>query len=65
MVFEPTVSNVVSPLGGESSEDEEPGFEVESAVSEEEYQGPEMEPYNPTKRFGELSFPHDRPDEAF
>ena len=46
MVFEPTVSNVVPPLGGESSEDEEPGFEVESAASEEEYQGPEMEPYN-------------------
>lgn len=39
MVFEPTVSNVVPPLGGESSEDEEPGFEVESAASEEEYQG--------------------------
>ena len=57
MVFEPTVSNVVSPLGGESSEDEEPGFEVESAVSEEEYQGPEMEPYNPTKDLENYRFP--------
>lgn len=57
MVFEPTVSNVVSPLGGESSEDEEPGFEVESAASEEEYQGPEMEPYNPTKDLENYRFP--------
>ena len=57
MVFEPTVSNVVPPLGGESSEDEEPGFEVESAVSEEEYQGPEMEPYNPTKDLENYRFP--------
>ena len=57
MVFEPTVSNVVPPLGGESSEDEEPGFEVESAASEEEYQGPEMEPYNPTKDLENYRFP--------
>ena len=57
MVFEPTVSNVVPPLGGEPSEDEEPGFEVESAASEEEYQGPEMEPYNPTKDLENYRFP--------
>ncbi|WP_304590761.1 DNA translocase FtsK 4TM domain-containing protein, partial [Bacteroides acidifaciens] len=52
MVFEPAASNsVVSlpkvSLPKEPAEDEEPGFEVESAVSEEEYQGPEVEPYNP------------------
>lgn len=44
-------------LWGESSEDEEPGFEVESAASEEEYQGPEMEPYNPTKDLENYRFP--------
>ena len=31
--------------------------EVESAVSEEEYQGPEMEPYNPTKDLENYRFP--------
>jgi len=62
MVFEPATSNsVVSlpkvSLPKEPAEDEEPGFEVESAVSEEEYQGPEVEPYNPTKDLENYRFP--------
>ena len=62
MVFEPAASNsVVSlpkvSLPKEPAEDEEPGFEVESAVSEEEYQGPEVEPYNPTKDLENYRFP--------
>ena len=57
MVFEPTASNPVSPTPKETVEDEEPGFEVEPAASEEEYQGPEMEPYNPTKDLENYRFP--------
>ncbi len=62
MVFEPAASNsVVSlpkvSLPKEPAEDEEPGFEVESAASEEEYQGPEVEPYNPTKDLENYRFP--------
>ena len=62
MVFEPAASNsVVSlpkvSLPKETAEDEEPGFEVESAASEEEYQGPEVEPYNPTKDLENYRFP--------
>ncbi len=34
-----------------------PGFEVEPAVTEEEYQGPELEPYNPTKDLENYRFP--------
>lgn len=57
MVFEPAASNSVVSLPKETAEDEEPGFEVESAVSEEEYQGPEVEPYNPTKDLENYRFP--------
>lgn len=57
MVFEPAVSDSVVPVSKEVSEDEEPGFEVEPAVSEEEYRGPEMEPYNPTKDLENYRFP--------
>ncbi|WP_336617670.1 DNA translocase FtsK [Bacteroides acidifaciens] len=57
MVFEPAASNSVVSLPKEPAEDEEPGFEVESAVSEEEYQGPEVEPYNPTKDLENYRFP--------
>ena len=57
MVFEPAVSDSVVPASKEVSEDEEPGFEVEPAVSEEEYRGPEMEPYNPTKDLENYRFP--------
>ena len=57
MVFEPAVSDSVVPVSKEVPEDEEPGFEVEPAVSEEEYRGPEMEPYNPTKDLENYRFP--------
>ncbi|WP_336617963.1 DNA translocase FtsK [Bacteroides acidifaciens] len=57
MVFEPAASNSVVSLPKEPAEDEEPGFEVESAASEEEYQGPEVEPYNPTKDLENYRFP--------
>lgn len=57
MVFEPAASNSVVSLPKETAEDEEPGFEVESAASEEEYQGPEVEPYNPTKDLENYRFP--------
>ena len=35
----------------------EPGFQVETATSEEEYQGPEQEPYNPMKDLENYRFP--------
>ena len=57
MVFETAASNSVVSLPKETAEDEEPGFEVESAASEEEYQGPEVEPYNPTKDLENYRFP--------
>ena len=41
----------------DSLEEAEPGFEVEPAASEEEYQGPELEPYNPTKDLENYRFP--------
>lgn len=57
MVFEPTVAST-PPLAetGDVVEDE-PGFEIEPAVGEEEYKGPEMEPYNPTKDLENYRFP--------
>ena len=57
MVFEPTVSNPVPAVQDEPLEEAEPGFEVESAASEEEYEGPELEPYNPTKDLENYRFP--------
>ena len=57
MVFEPTVSNPVPIVQEDSLEEAEPGFEVEPAASEEEYQGPELEPYNPTKDLENYRFP--------
>ena len=41
----------------EPLEEAEPGFEVEPATSEEEYEGPELEPYNPTKDLENYRFP--------
>ncbi len=57
MVFEPTVSNPVPAVQDEPLEEAEPGFEVEPATSEEEYEGPELEPYNPTKDLENYRFP--------
>ena len=57
MVFEPTVSIPVPFVQEDSLEEAEPGFEVEPAASEEEYQGPELEPYNPTKDLENYRFP--------
>ena len=57
MVFEPTVSDSVPSIPKDTEDEEEPGFEVEPAVTEEEYQGPELEPYNPTKDLENYRFP--------
>ena len=57
MVFEPTVSDPVPVMHDELLEEAEPGFEVEPATSEEEYEGPELEPYNPTKDLENYRFP--------
>ena len=58
MVFEPTVSDVVPPIAqDELPGEDEPGFQVETAASEEEYQGPEQEPYNPMKDLENYRFP--------
>ena len=57
MVFEPTVSDSVPSIPKNTEDEEEPGFEVEPAVAEEEYQGPELEPYNPTKDLENYRFP--------
>lgn len=58
MVFEPTVSDVVPPAAqDELPGEDEPGFQVETATSEEEYQGPEQEPYNPMKDLENYRFP--------
>ena len=57
MVFEPTVSDSVTSIPKDTEDEEEPGFEVEPAVAEEEYQGPELEPYNPTKDLENYRFP--------
>lgn len=65
MVFETTVSNPVSTVQEEpystvleeSQEEREPEFEIESTVLEEEYKGPEHEPFNPTKDLENYRFP--------
>lgn len=57
MVFEPTISDPVPVVHDEPLEETEPGFEVEPATSEEEYEGPELEPYNPTKDLENYRFP--------
>ena len=57
MVLEPTVSDSVPSIPKDTEDEEEPGFEVEPAVAEEEYQGPELEPYNPTKDLENYRFP--------
>ena len=55
MVFEPTVPEP-APLATEAV-DKEPGFDIEPAAEEEEYRGPELEPYNPTKDLENYRFP--------
>lgn len=55
MVFEPTVPEP-APLAMETV-DKEPGFDIEPAAEEEEYRGPELEPYNPTKDLENYRFP--------
>ena len=55
MVFEPTVPEP-APLATETV-DKEPGFDIEPAAEEEEYRGPELEPYNPTKDLENYRFP--------
>lgn len=59
MVFEPTVANVVSPVLQEEAAvvADEPGFVIEPGNGEEEYKGPEQEPYNPTKDLENYRFP--------
>lgn len=57
MEFEPTVPATAPLLPEEQAEEEELRFEVEPAVSEEEYHGPEQEPYNPTKDLENYRFP--------
>ena len=57
MVFEPTVANTPPLAELADVADDEPGFEIEPAVGEEEYKGPEMEPYNPTKDLENYRFP--------
>lgn len=57
MEFEPTAPATDTLLPEEPAEEEELRFEVEPAVSEEEYRGPEQEPYNPTKDLENYRFP--------
>ncbi|MDD3036790.1 DNA translocase FtsK [Bacteroides sp.] len=57
MVFEPVASNTTIASTKDSGNECEPGFNVESAPEEEEYQGPELEPYNPTKDLENYRFP--------
>ena len=58
MVFEPTVADTVTPAPqDELPGEDEPGFQVETAATEEEYQGPEQEPYNPMKDLENYRFP--------
>lgn len=57
MVFEPTISNPAPVFQRELPEDEAPGFQVETANEDEEYRGPEREPYNPTKDLENYRFP--------
>ncbi|SHE91164.1 DNA segregation ATPase FtsK/SpoIIIE, S-DNA-T family [Bacteroides faecichinchillae] len=57
MVFEPAAPNTTVVSTEDSGNGFEPGFDVESAPEEEEYQGPEVEPYNPTKDLENYRFP--------
>ena len=57
MVFEPAVADSLPLRTEEFRGEEEPGFEIETAVAEEEYRGPELEPYNPTKDLENYRFP--------
>lgn len=59
MVFEQTAFSPVesSSCKVSAGTESEPGFEIEPAVSEEEYRGPELEPYNPTKDLENYRFP--------
>ena len=57
MVFEPAVADSLPFRTEEFRGEEEPGFEIETAVAEEEYRGPELEPYNPTKDLENYRFP--------
>lgn len=57
MTLEPLASEPVLEVPEKRQEDEEPGFEVGPVMEEEEYSGPEMEPYNPTKDLENYRFP--------
>ena len=57
MVFEPAAPNTTVVSTEDSGNGMEPGFDVEPAPEEEEYQGPEVEPYNPTKDLENYRFP--------
>lgn len=57
MTLEPLASEPVLEVPEKRQEDEEPGFEVGPVTEEEEYSGPEMEPYNPTKDLENYRFP--------
>ncbi len=57
MVFEPVSNEQVVPLTEEIGQEHEPGFEIETVVEEEEFKGPEQEPYNPTKDLENYRFP--------
>ncbi len=57
MVFEPAAPNATVVSTEDSGNGFEPGFDVEPAPEEEEYQGPEVEPYNPTKDLENYRFP--------
>lgn len=59
MTFEQTVPSLVEPpfRAASSTNEDKLGFEVEPVASEEEYKGPELEPYNPTKDLENYRFP--------
>ncbi|MDR0939877.1 MAG: DNA translocase FtsK [Mediterranea sp.] len=63
LTFEPATPNeemvVTLPPHPEpaTAEPEEPGFHIDPIIEEEEYQGPEREPYNPTKDLENYRFP--------
>lgn len=57
MIFEPTTPNPEPQFREKPSTGEVAEFGVEPAASEEEYRGPEVEPYNPTKDLENYRFP--------
>lgn len=57
MTFESTTPDVVPPFQRTSSKEDGLNFDVEPGTVEEEYQGPELEPYNPTKDLENYRFP--------